>query len=175
LDLIADNSEAPRIEELRYQPGVGVDDSIIPSLIASLMPAFENPDQASRVFVEHVTMAVGVHVVKTYGGMRSAVRPSRGGLALWQVKRIKETLSANLEGDVSLRDLANDCGVSVSHFSGHSGSRPDYRRISGYCSAASTGRKHCCATAGCHCRTWRFPAASLTKVIYPSLYPHHRH
>lgn len=117
LDLIADHAEAPRIDELRYQPGAGIDDSIVRSLVGSLMPAFENPDQASRIFVEHVTMAVGVHAAKTYGGMRSVAHPSRGGLAPWQMKRAKEALSANLEGDVSLSDLANDCGVSVSHFS----------------------------------------------------------
>ena len=117
LNLIADNAEAARIDELRYQPGAGVDDSIMRSLVASLMPAFESPDQASRIFVEHITMAVGVHAAKTYGGMRPAAHPSRGGLAPWQMKRVKDTLSADLEGEVSLGDLANDCGISVSHFS----------------------------------------------------------
>jgi AraC-like DNA-binding protein len=117
LDLIADNAEAHRFEELRYQPGVGVNDPIMRSLVASLMPAFENPQQASRVFIEHVTMAVGVHAATTYGGMRPLVRSLRGGLAPWQMKRTEETLAANLAGDVSLADLAHDCGVSVSHFS----------------------------------------------------------
>jgi AraC-like DNA-binding protein len=117
LNLIADEAESRRIEELRYQPGVGVDDPIMRALVTSVMPAFENPDQASRVFLEHLTMAVGVHAAKTYGGMQPIVRPLRGGLAPWQMKRTEETLAANLEGDVSLADLANDCGVSVSHFS----------------------------------------------------------
>jgi transcriptional regulator GlxA family with amidase domain len=62
-------------------------------------------------------MAVGVHVAKTYGGMESLVRPVRGGLAPWQMKRVEDTLAANLEGDVALADLASDCGLSVSHFS----------------------------------------------------------
>ena len=87
------------------------------ALVSSLLPAFEHPAQASRLFVEHVTMAVGTHAATAYGGMRSVVRPQRGGLAPWQMKRVEDTLAANLEGDVSLADLANDCGVSVSHFS----------------------------------------------------------
>ena len=117
LNLIADNAEAARIGELRYQPGAGVDDRVVRSLVSSLLPAFKNPKQASRIFVEHVTMAVGVHAAKTYGGMQPAIRPLRGGLASWQMKRTEDTLAANLEGDVSIADLANDCGVSVSHFS----------------------------------------------------------
>ncbi|MDI3566835.1 hypothetical protein [Bradyrhizobium sp. Arg816] len=54
---------------------------------------------------------------QTYGGMQPVVRPVRGGLAPRQVKRSEETLAANLEGDVSLADLATDNGLSVSHFS----------------------------------------------------------
>jgi AraC-like DNA-binding protein len=86
------------------------------ALVSSLMPAFDNPEQANRMFAEHVTMAVGVHVAKIYGGMKSVVRPARGGLAPWQLKRTKETLAANLEGDVSLGDMAKDCGISMGHF-----------------------------------------------------------
>ena len=66
--------------------------------------------------VEQVTMAVGIHVAKTYGGMKLAARPLRGGLAPWQIKRAEEKLAANLEGNVSLADLAAHCGVSVGHF-----------------------------------------------------------
>jgi transcriptional regulator GlxA family with amidase domain len=86
-------------------------------LVSSLMPAFENPEQATRLFVEHVTLAVAIHAAKTYGAMMPVTLSARGGLAAWQVKRTQETLAANLEGDISLADLANDCGLSASHFS----------------------------------------------------------
>jgi AraC-like DNA-binding protein len=117
LNLVAEGAEARKVEELRYQPGTGVDDAIMRGLVGSLMPAFENPEQASRLFVEHVTLAVAIHAAQTYGGMTPAPRLARGGLAAWQVKRAQETLAANLEGDISLADLANDCGLSASHFS----------------------------------------------------------
>jgi AraC family transcriptional regulator len=48
--------------------------------------------------------------------MKLVVRPQRGGLAPWQIKRAEEKLVANLEGNVSVAGLAADCGVSVSHF-----------------------------------------------------------
>ncbi|MDI4232753.1 AraC family transcriptional regulator [Bradyrhizobium sp. 31Argb] len=117
LNLIAEGEDAQKVEELRYQPGAGVDDPILRALVGSLVPAFEHPEQASRLFVEHVTLAVGIHVAKTYGDVRSVATTSRGGLAPWQMKRAEDTLGANLEGDVSLADLANDCGLSASHFS----------------------------------------------------------
>jgi AraC-like DNA-binding protein len=116
LNMIADSSEARHITELRYQPGAGVDDPVMRALVSSVLPALEFPEQASRLFVEHVIMAVGIHAAKTYGGMQSLARPLRGGLAPWQMKRAAETLSENLAGDVSLSKLANDCGLSPSHF-----------------------------------------------------------
>jgi AraC-like DNA-binding protein len=117
LNLVAESTEARKVEELWYQPGAGVDDPVMQALVGSLAPAFESPEQASRLFVEHVTLAVGIHVAKSYGGMKPLARPVRGGLAPWQMKRVEDTLAANLEGDLSLADLANDCGVSASHFS----------------------------------------------------------
>jgi AraC-like DNA-binding protein len=117
LNAIADGTETPPIEELRYQPGVGVDDPVMRALVASLLPSFEHPEQASRVFVEHVTTAIGIHVAKTYGGMQLVRLPLRGGLAPWQLKRAGEKLAANPAGDVSMAELASDCGLSTSHFS----------------------------------------------------------
>ena len=86
------------------------------ALTSSLVPAFERPEQASRVFVDHLTLAVGIHVAKTYGGMISRGQPPRGGLATWQLNRVEEMLAADLRGDISLVDLASRCNLSASHF-----------------------------------------------------------
>jgi AraC family transcriptional regulator len=117
LNAIADNAETARIEELRYQPGAGVDDPVMRGLTQSLLPAFENPEQTSRLFVEHVTLAVGTHAASAYGGMKAMRKPVRGGLAAWQERRVKEMLAENLDGDVSLADLAKECRLSTAHFS----------------------------------------------------------
>jgi AraC family transcriptional regulator len=49
--------------------------------------------------------------------MRPLSRPVLGGLAPWQVRRAKEILSGNLDGRVPLKELAKECGLSVSQFS----------------------------------------------------------
>jgi AraC family transcriptional regulator len=117
MDAIADDSNAPRIGDLSYEPGAGVNDVTISSLGSLLLPALRHPDQANRLFVDHVLLAVGVHVAQTYGGMRPGSRPARGGLAPWQERRAREILRANLKGSVPLKEVARECGLSGDHFS----------------------------------------------------------
>jgi AraC family transcriptional regulator len=117
LNAIADDVDAPAIGDLRYKPGAGIADGTIANLGRSIIVAFGLPEHASRLFADHVTLAIGVHVAQTYGGLRPVLRPTRGGLAPWQERRAKELLSANLDGVVTLKEVATECRLSVSHFS----------------------------------------------------------
>jgi len=116
LDAIADDANAPPIRDLSYKPGAGVNDVTISGLGSLLLPALSHPDQANPLFVEHVLLAVGVHVAQTYGSMRPMSRPVRGGLAPWQERRAMEMIDANL-GGVPVEDLARECGFSKAYFS----------------------------------------------------------
>lgn len=117
LDAIGDEANAPRIRDLSYEPGVGVNDDTISGLGHLLLPALSHPDQANRLFVDHVLWAVGMHVAQTYGGMRPMSRLPQGGLAPWQERRAKEILRANLAGGLPVKELARKCGLSIAHFS----------------------------------------------------------
>jgi AraC family transcriptional regulator len=117
LDAIADDANAPRIRDLSYDPGAGVNDLTISGLGSLLLPALSHPDQANPLFVDHVLLAVGVHIAQTYGGMRPVSRPIRGGLAPWQERRAREFLRANIKRDVALKEVARECGLSVGYFS----------------------------------------------------------
>jgi AraC family transcriptional regulator len=117
LDAIADDANAPRIRDLSYEPGAGVNDVTISGLGSLLLPALSHPDQAHPLFVDHVLLAVGVHVAQTYGGMRPVSRPIRGRLAPWQERRAREFLRANIKRGVALKEVARECGLSVGHFS----------------------------------------------------------
>jgi AraC family transcriptional regulator len=75
------------------------------------------PEQVSRLFIDHLTLAMAAHVAQTYGGMLSYVRPAQGGLARWQEKRSKAMLAGDLAGATPLHEIAHACGLSVSHFS----------------------------------------------------------
>jgi AraC family transcriptional regulator len=117
LDAIADDANAPRIRGLSYEPGAGVKDLTISGLGSLLLPALSDPDQANPLFVDHVLLAVGVHIAQTYGGMRPMSRLARGGLAPWQERRAREILLANIKRGVELKEVARACDLSVSYFS----------------------------------------------------------
>jgi AraC family transcriptional regulator len=117
LNVAADEANAPRISELHYVPGQGYDDGTLRDLSMALYPSFENPEQTSRLFVDHVTMAIANHMAHTYGGMRTRVRTTQGGLAAWQVNRAQEIINARLDGSLALEAVARECGLSTSHFS----------------------------------------------------------
>jgi AraC-like DNA-binding protein len=117
LDALADDANVPRIDDLRYDPGVGVLDEAIRNIGLSLLPAVRAPDQVSRLFTDHLTMAIAAHIAQTYGGMQAHSRPIQGGLAPWREKRSKEMLANDLSGATPLYEIAKACGLSVSHFS----------------------------------------------------------
>jgi len=117
LNALADDANVPRVAELRYEPGLGVPDETVKNLGLSLLPALRAPEQVSRLFMDHLTLAMAAHVAQTYGGMQPASRPIQGGLAPWQEKRAKDMLAGDLTGATPLRDIAYVCGLSVSHFS----------------------------------------------------------
>lgn len=117
LDACADDAESPRFGDLKFTPGIGVDDRIVAALGLALLPAFERPNQVSQLFVDHFARALVAHIAHSFGGMKSNARLTRGGLAPWQERRAKEFVDANLDGDISVMLLARACGLSTKHFS----------------------------------------------------------
>jgi AraC family transcriptional regulator len=117
LDALADIEGSQRIDYFAHDPGLGVEDPTIAALGWSLLPAFDHPDEASPLFIDHITIATAAHVLRTYGVARkkTAKQPD-GGLADWQERRVKELLMAHLDGDVAVSELAMECGLSISEF-----------------------------------------------------------
>jgi AraC family transcriptional regulator len=113
---IAEEAHAPRVGELGYRPGTGWNDEVVKNLGRSMLSALDRPEQANRIFVDHVTIAIAAHVARAYGGWTAAPRPLRGGLAGWQQRRACALLDEHLDGSLPLRDLAAECGLSTGHF-----------------------------------------------------------
>jgi AraC family transcriptional regulator len=116
LDVITDDQSVPSVKELRSPAGAKLDDATIRSVGMSLLPAFERPEQANRLFVDSVTTGLLAHLAHSYGAMSINRRLRRGGLAPWQERRAKELLIAHLDGEISLRELAREADLSRSHF-----------------------------------------------------------
>jgi len=116
LEAVANESGASFQGELAYPAGVGVDDPVFRHLTLALQPAFANPEHASRLFVDSVTLAVAAHVVRTYGGAYPRRARKAGGLSPRQQRRAFELIDARLGGDLSISEIASHCGLSSSHF-----------------------------------------------------------
>jgi AraC family transcriptional regulator len=117
INALADELNVPHIDELRFQPGAGMFDETIMHLGLSLMPILATPNAVSRLFTDHVTLALASHVAQTYGGMPVAPQLIKGGLAPWQEKLSQEMIAGDLSGSTPLHEIAAACGLSVSHFS----------------------------------------------------------
>jgi AraC-like DNA-binding protein len=117
LNAVADDANVPRVEELRFSPCVGVADETIYQMSLMLLPTLRSPERVNRLFADHITLAFAAHAAETYGGMRIGELPTKGGLAPWQERRARDMLSADLAGETPLSQIAEACGLSVSHFS----------------------------------------------------------
>jgi AraC-like DNA-binding protein len=114
LDALADEHGDRRIDVLSWPHGTL--DETLSHLGSALLPALENPQPASRLFLDHMGKALIAHFACAYGGMRVDRRLSRGGLAPWQERRCKEIVEASIAGEISLEHLANECRLSERHF-----------------------------------------------------------
>jgi AraC family transcriptional regulator len=115
LRLLSESEGLPQIESLHLAPGRLVDDRVIANLGAALLPAVDEPERANRVFLEHVAIALQVHLVHEYGVIRRQEQ-RRGGLTAADERRAKDLLMSRIDGDVSIAELAQECGLSRSHF-----------------------------------------------------------
>lgn len=115
LEQVADLEGSALLDALPHNPGVGMDDSVIRGLGMSLLPAFERPDEVTKIFVDHITTAAAAHIAQLFSAAAPAAGP--GVLAQWQERRAKEILRSRLDGVVSIVQLASECGLSSSGFS----------------------------------------------------------
>jgi AraC-like DNA-binding protein len=116
IDRFQEEHDLLPLQSLRTALGAPFDDRVVRSLGESLLSAIDAPAAASRLFVDHVALALLSHMTAAYGGLAIAVPPKRGRLAPWQERRAKEMLLASIDGGIGLEELAGGCGLSRSHF-----------------------------------------------------------
>jgi AraC family transcriptional regulator len=117
MDEIADDAGASKIKALRAPDPWLTYDPVVDRMAPLLVDALRRPDEGNRLFHDHVLLGLGAHFAHRYGGMQPRCRRLRGGLAPWQEKRAKEMLTANLSGNIKLRLVAQECGLSPDYFS----------------------------------------------------------
>jgi AraC family transcriptional regulator len=114
LDEVAYAHGAPQAEGLVWPPGAF--DSVVYHLGKTLLSSLEQPDHTSKIFLDHILHALNCHLVCSYGGVTRSAPRFLGGLSALQMRRATELLVAHLDGNIALRQVAEACELSVSHF-----------------------------------------------------------
>jgi AraC-like DNA-binding protein len=111
-------------------PSSGTVDPIIRHLFTSLYPMLERPEKSKSLFVDQIALALQAHLLQAHTTIVVDAPSVRRGLASWQERRAKEAMDANLDKDISIAELASECGLSSSHFARafrQATGRPPYR------------------------------------------------
>ena len=72
---------------------------------------------SGRLFLDSIEQAIAIALVNDYAVRRPSPRICRGGLTPARLRKVVELVHAEMDGDLSLEELANTAGLSITHFS----------------------------------------------------------
>jgi AraC family transcriptional regulator len=99
-----------------FRLSIAEEDIVLAQLTRSVLP-FLGPGAApSPLALDHLELIVAAHVIQRYSSARRRRHSVGYRLAPWQSRRATELLRENLGGKIGLADVAQACGLSVSHF-----------------------------------------------------------
>jgi AraC family transcriptional regulator len=114
LDAFTEDCGLPKVDTLLCDQGTP--DPVLYHLTRMLLPSLGLRNQLSDLFLDHFVLMLCGRLVDRYASVRATPPVHHGGLAPWQMRRTRELLDQHLAGDLRLAMLAQECGLSVSHF-----------------------------------------------------------
>ena len=114
LDAFTEDTGLPKVGALLATQGLR--DATLFHLTKMILPALGRTNPFCQLFLDHFVLLLCAHVVNTYSVAKAMSKVHQGGLAPWQKRRVAELLHQHLDGELRLSTLANQCGLSVSHF-----------------------------------------------------------
>jgi AraC-like DNA-binding protein len=115
LDEMANEAGIRRVKGL-YASNFGARDLVMFGLAQALAGAMEQPGEGTAMFSDCIALAFFAHIVRAYGSVPIGGRYARGGLAAWQVQRARDMMNVNLARDLSIAEIAHECGLSSGYF-----------------------------------------------------------
>jgi AraC family transcriptional regulator len=108
-------------QETRYvRPELQTRDVLQDLTLRSLMEILLSEKQAGfrsgLLFLDSAATTLASYLLRHYSAASAVLESSAGGLAPSVLRRSIEFIQAHLEGDLRLRDLANEARISSSHF-----------------------------------------------------------
>lgn len=94
----------------------GQHDPVLAGLSKALFSSLDPDRQPSALFVDQMSVAIGVHLIRQYGDGRETGSDRRRALSKRAENRAKELLRSRLQADLSIADIAAQCNLSPSAF-----------------------------------------------------------
>jgi AraC family transcriptional regulator len=114
LDAFTDDAERPRIQHLRCIHGSV--DCVLQQMTQMVLPSLQDRHAFCEFFLDYFRLLFCAHIARTYAPCFEVIKRFSGGLAPWQKRRVTELFREHLDGTLRLTTLADECGLSVSHF-----------------------------------------------------------
>jgi AraC family transcriptional regulator len=111
---IADETDVRGVTEL--MPRSEEADPVLGGLVAALFSGVDGKHEASALFVDQLSLAIGAHVAHRYGNGRLTSSDRRPALSRRIEMRAKEMIDSRVGGDISLDELAASCDMTRSTF-----------------------------------------------------------
>jgi AraC-like DNA-binding protein len=100
--------------EYRYNAEEICYDAVMLHLAQAILPVLERPHEVSNLYLDSLFLAVRDHIAATYGAFSTKATLNQQGLTGRQLRRVLEYIEANLSDDISLAEISNACGASIS-------------------------------------------------------------
>jgi len=118
---ISDRALRAANDGIRGDVELRVVNRIVDSRLGALMAAVNAERVAGfpsgRLFLDSIEQALAVALVNDYAFRRPSPRIYRGGLTPARLRKVVELVDAEMDGDLSLDELADAAGLSITHFS----------------------------------------------------------
>jgi AraC family transcriptional regulator len=108
------NSAHHAMDLLKDRVGYDFIDETLMHMALALVPQFQRPETANRLFVDQMMIAAVTHLIGRYGPPHSSTL-APGRLSARHERLAKEFLLGNLQGNVTLSDVALACGLSSAY------------------------------------------------------------
>jgi AraC family transcriptional regulator len=102
--------------EVHLKPQLVMRDPILYHLAACLRTLLERPEENNSLLVDYIALSLQSHIYQICSTTPAWDPKARGGLAPWQESRAKEAMDAGLDKEITIAQLAYDCGLSASQF-----------------------------------------------------------
>jgi AraC family transcriptional regulator len=117
-DRLQDDFNLPSAPARSIRHEAGIDDDVIDQIGRSILSELALETSAGRMYVDTASATLAARLLQKYSdnGAYPPLEPYASTLDSLRLRRVLEYVEANIEGDITLADLAGVAGYSLFHF-----------------------------------------------------------